>query len=207
MARRTSSARWLAEHHADEYVKKARELGYRSRAVFKLEELDAKHHLLRPGMTVVDLGAAPGGWSQYASRRLGRAGRIIALDILPMEAIPGVTFIQGDFREASVFEQLHGVLDGARVDLLLSDMAPNMSGMRAVDIDRASYLCELALDAARRMLRPGGGLVMKAFIGAGFDDLVRTVRQVFLQSWTRKPKASRGRSAETYLVAMGYKGD
>lgn len=207
MTRRTSSARWLAEHHADPYVKKAREMGYRSRAVFKLEELDAKHHLLRPGMTVVDLGAAPGGWSQYVARRLGPAARIIALDILPMEAIPGVTFIQGDFREDVVLEQLRGALDRAPVDLLLSDMAPNMSGMRAVDIDRSAYLCDLALDAARRTLRPGGSMVMKAFIGAGFDDLVRTVKSVFSQSWTRKPRASRGRSAETYLVATGYKGD
>ncbi len=207
MARRTSSARWLAEHRADEYVKKARELGYRSRAVFKLEELDAKHQLLRPGMTVVDLGAAPGGWSQYVARRLGHAGRIIALDVLPMEAIPGVTFIQGDFREDPVLEQLRGALGGEPVDLVLSDMAPNMSGMRSVDIDRSAYLCDLALDAAQRTLRPGGGLVVKAFIGAGFDDFVRAVKSVFSQSWTRKPKASRGRSAETYLVALGYRGE
>jgi 23S rRNA (uridine2552-2'-O)-methyltransferase len=205
MAKRTSSARWLAEHHSDEFVKRARELGYRSRAVFKLEELDERHRLLRPGMTVVDLGAAPGGWCQYAAKRLGRGGRIIALDILPMEAVPGVEFIEGDFREEAVLERLKGVLAGCGVDLVMSDMAPNMSGMRDVDVVRAAYLCELALDVARESLKPGGAMVMKAFIGSGFDEMVRAVRSSFARVAVRKPKASRNRSAETYLVATGFR--
>lgn len=205
MPKRSSSARWLAEYRSDPYVKQARELGYRSRAVFKLKEIDERHRLLRPGITVIDLGAAPGGWSQFAAGRIGSRGRIIALDILPMEVLAGVVFIQGDFREDAVFDRLKAALDGAGVDVVLSDMAPNMSGMRSVDIDRAAYLCELALDMARQVLIPGGGLVMKTFVGAGFEALTRTVRSEFARVAIRKPKASRSRSAETYLVATGFR--
>lgn len=199
-----SSGRWLAEHHSDQYVKRARDQGYRSRAVFKLKEMDEKYRLLRPGMTVVDLGAAPGGWSQFAAERLGASGRIIALDVLAMEGLPNVVFIQGDFREETVLDRLSAELQGPNVDLLLSDMAPNMSGLRSVDLTRAMYLCELALETARKILKPGGSLVMKTFMGAGFDALARAVRDDFVRVAIRKPKASRSRSAETYIVATGF---
>ncbi len=207
MAKRSSSARWLAEHHSDEFVQRARQQGYRSRAVFKLKEIDERHRLLRPGMTVVDLGAAPGGWSQYAAQRLTPGGRIIALDLLPMEALPDVVFIQGDFGEQAVLERLMGELRGGGVDVVISDMAPNMSGLRSVDLARASNLCELAFACAQLVLKPGGALVMKAFIGPGFDALVRAAREAFARVVIRKPRASRSRSAETYLVATGYSGD
>lgn len=203
--RSSSSARWLAEHHSDEYVKRARDLGYRSRAVFKLKEIDERHRLLRRGMTVVDLGAAPGGWSQFAAERLGPGARIIALDVLPMEALSDVVFIQGDFGDEQVLARLEAALQGSAVDLLLSDMAPNMSGMRSVDLARALYLCELALDTARQLLKPGGSLVMKAFMGSGFDGLARDVHSVFTRVVIRKPKASRSRSAESYIVATGFR--
>lgn len=206
MSRRSSSARWLAEHHSDEYVKQARQQGYRSRAVFKLKEIDEKYRLLRRGMVVVDLGAAPGGWSQFAAERLGSGGRIIALDILPMEVLPEVAIIQGDFCQQQVLDRLCEALHGAGVDLVMSDMAPNMSGLRSVDLARALNLCELALDCARQLLNPGGALVMKAFIGPGFDALVRAVRDDFARTVIRKPKASRSRSAETYMVATGFHG-
>jgi 23S rRNA (uridine2552-2'-O)-methyltransferase len=196
----------LAEHFSDEYVKLAQERGYRSRAVFKLQEIDARDRLFRPGMAVVDLGAAPGGWSQYASQRVGKDGRIIALDILPMEALPDVTFLQGDFQEEDVLNRLVDLLEGHAVDLVLSDMAPNMSGSRAVDQPRAMYLAELALDTARRILKPGGTLVTKLFHGAGFDEFLRDARSSFAGLANRKPKASRDRSPEVYLVAKGYKG-
>lgn len=205
VAKRPGSARWLAEHHRDEYVKRAHELGYRSRAVFKLKEIDERHHLIHRGMTIVDLGAAPGSWCQYAAEKVGAGGRIIALDILPLEALPGVVFIHGDFREPTVLARLDAALSGARVDLVLSDMAPNMSGMRSVDLVRAVYLCELALDTARQVLKPGGALVLKTFIGAGFDALARSVRCNFIRVAIRKPKASRNRSAETYIVATGFR--
>jgi len=205
MSRRPSSYRWLAEHHNDEYVKRARELGYRSRAVFKLQEIDERYGLLRRGTTVIDLGASPGGWSQFAAERVRPAGRIIALDILPMEALPDVVFIQGDFRQDTVLEQLKGALGGSGVDLVLSDMAPNMSGMRAVDLVRASYLAELALDLAQQVLKPGGSVVVKTFGGSGFDEFVRSARRLFTQVAVRKPKASRSRSSEAYVVATGFR--
>jgi len=205
MPRSRSSRRWLAEHFSDEYVKQAQALGYRSRAVFKLKELDEREHLFKPGMVVLDLGAAPGGWSQYAAERIGKSGRIIALDILPVEAIPGVTVIQGDFREESVLEQLMAELADRPVDLVLSDMAPNMSGARVVDQSRAMYLAELALDTARNILKPGGSFVAKLFQGPDFDDFVRETRQMFGKVSVRKPKASRDRSPEVYLVAKSRK--
>lgn len=201
MARSSSSQRWLAEHFSDEYVKLAQERGYRSRAVFKLDELHTRDRLLKPGMTVVDLGAAPGGWSQYAAERVGKSGKIIALDLLPVEALAGVTFIQGDFQEQAVLDRLLAELDDEGVDLVLSDMAPNMSGTRAVDQPRAMYLAELALETARGILKPGGCFVAKLFMGAGYDEFQREARRSFSQVATRKPKASRDRSREVYLVA------
>ncbi|QSA98924.1 23S rRNA (uridine(2552)-2'-O)-methyltransferase RlmE [Methylococcus sp. EFPC2] len=205
MARSRSSQRWLAEHFSDEYVKMAQERGFRSRAVFKLEELDARDRLFKPAMSVVDLGAAPGGWSQYAAQRVGKSGRIIALDILPMEALPGVTFIQGDFQEDEVLDRLMEALEGRPVDLVLSDMAPNMTGARAVDQPRAMYLAELALDTTCKILKPGGVFVVKLFHGAGFDEYQRLARASFASISNRKPKASRDRSAESYMVAKGLK--
>jgi len=205
MPRSKSSRRWLKEHFDDPYVQRAQQEGYRSRAVYKLEELDRKYHILRPGMTVVDLGAAPGGWSQYAARAVGDRGRVIALDLLPIDPVPGVGIIQGDFREDEVLAALAARLGERPADLVLSDMAPNISGMDAVDQPRAMYLCELGLDFALQYLKPGGGLVMKLFQGEGFDDFVRTVRQVFQRVRVRKPQASRPRSREVYLVAEGRK--
>lgn len=205
MARSGSSQRWLAEHFSDEYVKRAQEQGYRSRAIFKLEEIQMRDRLIKPGMSIVDLGAAPGGWSQYAARQIGKNGRIIALDILPMEAIPGVTFIQGDFQDDAVLEQLNTALAGQRVDLILSDMAPNMSGMRAVDQARAMYLAEIAFDMAQQNLKQGGSFVVKLFMGAGCDEFQRAVKAGFAKTAVRKPKASRDRSRELYLVARGFK--
>jgi 23S rRNA (uridine2552-2'-O)-methyltransferase len=206
MARSGSSHRWLAEHFSDEYVKLAQERGYRSRAVFKLEEIQARDRILKPGMTVVDLGAAPGGWSQYVAERVGKSGAIIALDLLPVEPLPGVTFIQGDFQEQAVLDELLASLAGRAVDLVLSDMAPNMSGTRAVDQPRAMYLAELALDTAAKILKPGGTFVVKLFMGAGFDEYQREARRHFTQLVTRKPKASRDRSREVYLVAKQRRG-
>lgn len=206
MAQSRSSQRWLAEHFSDEYVKRAQKLGYRSRAAFKLEEIDARDRLLKPGMTVLDLGAAPGGWSQFAAERAGKSGRIIALDVLPVEAIAGVTFIQGDFREDGVLNRLMDALSGRPVDLVLSDMAPNMSGMRTVDQARAMHLAELALDTARRVLGPGGAFVVKLFQGVGFDEFQRDARRSFAALANRKPKASRDRTREVYLVAKGFIG-
>ncbi|KTC94438.1 23S rRNA (uridine(2552)-2'-O)-methyltransferase RlmE [Legionella erythra] len=204
MPRSKSSKRWLQEHFDDVYVKKAQSEGYRSRAVYKLQEVDVKEHLLRPGMTVVDLGAAPGGWTQYVSQKLQGHGRIVALDILPMDALPDVDFIQGDFREDDVLHQLMNLIPERSVDLLLSDMAPNMSGTAAVDIPRAMYLAELAFDFADKTLKPGGSMLIKIFHGAGFDDLIKEARTRFEKVVIRKPMASRSRSRETYLLAKGY---
>ncbi len=206
MARSGSSQRWLSEHFSDEYVKLAQQRGYRSRAVFKLEEIDSRDRLIRPGLSVVDLGAAPGGWSQYVAEKIGKRGKIIALDILPVEAIPGVDIIEGDFQDEQVFDQLLKTLEGNAVDLVLSDMAPNMSGTRVVDQPRAMYLAELALDMARQVLKPGGAFVTKLFMGAGFDEYQRDVRKSFASVANRKPKASRDRSREVYLVGKGFKG-
>ena len=206
MTRSKSSARWLREHFTDEYVKRAQQEGYRSRAAYKLLEIHEKDHLLRPGLTVVDLGAAPGGWSQLAARLVGGQGAVIALDILPMEPLPGVTFIAGDFREAAMLEQLLNALNGRPVDLVISDLAPNTSGVKAVDQPRGMYLAELALDFARRALRPGGDFLTKAFQGEGFDAFLRELRGAFATVAIRKPRASRARSAEQYLLARNYRG-
>ncbi|MCW5579121.1 MAG: 23S rRNA (uridine(2552)-2'-O)-methyltransferase RlmE [Dokdonella sp.] len=206
MARSKSSSRWLREHFNDPYVKRAQAEGWRSRAVFKLEELIERDQLLRPGMVVVDLGAAPGGWSQVARERLGDRGRVIALDILPMQGIGGVDFIHGDFREEAVLSELEQRLAGAPVDLVLSDMAPNMSGVAAVDQPRSMHLVELAEEFAARHLRPGGAFLTKVFQGEGFDEFVRRLRGAYARVSIRKPKASRARSPEVYALATGKKG-
>jgi 23S rRNA (uridine2552-2'-O)-methyltransferase len=201
--RSKSSERWLKEHAADRYVQRARKEGLRSRAAFKLEELDAAERLLRPGMVVVDLGAAPGGWSQYAAKALNGKGSVFALDLLAMDALPGVTFIEGDFREPEPLAALKAALAGRPVDLVMSDMAPNMSGIDAVDQPRQLYLAELALEFAREVLKPGGTFLAKVFQGAGFDEFLRGVRREFERVRMKKPPASRARSAEMYLLATG----
>ena len=203
MARSKSSSRWLQEHFSDPFVKRAQAEGWRSRAVFKLEELIEHDRLLKPGMVVVDLGAAPGGWSQMVSGRLGDKGRVIALDILPMQGIAGVDFIQGDFREEATLNELERHLGGAAVDLVLSDMAPNLTGMNSVDQPRAMHLAELAEDFARSRLRKGGAFLTKLFQGEGFDAYVRRLRQGYERVSMRKPKASRARSPEVYALAVG----
>jgi 23S rRNA (uridine2552-2'-O)-methyltransferase len=203
--RSASSKRWLHEHRSDTYVKQARHEGYRSRAVYKLEELDQRDHLLRPGISMVDLGAAPGGWSQYAQRKLGDRARIVALDVLPMDPLPGVTFIQGDFRDPPVLEALEAAVGAAKVDLVLSDMAPNISGVDAADQAGTVHLAELALEFARARLKPGGAFVAKLFQGEGFDGFLKELRQNFGKVVLRKPKASRPRSREVYLVARGLR--
>lgn len=205
MPRTKSSRRWLKEHFDDEFVKRAQQEGYRSRAVYKLQEIQEKDRVLRPGMTVVDLGAAPGGWTQYAAELAGRKGRVVASDILPMDPIPGVTILEGDFREAGVLEQLLTLIGEGGADLVMSDMAPNMSGMDAVDQPRAMYLAELAADLARTILKPGGDFLVKLFQGAGFDEYVRMLRSEFDKVSIRKPRASRPRSREVYAVARGRK--
>ena len=204
MPRSKSSTKWLQEHFNDMYVKKAQAEGYRSRAIYKLKEIDEKERLLKPGMTVIDLGAAPGGWTQFVSEKLDGRGTIIALDILPMDALAGVDFILGDFQEDSVLQQLINLVPARSVDVLLSDMSPNMSGNTAVDIPRAMYLADLAFDFGNTMLKPGGTLVMKVFHGEGFDDLIKQAHQQFERVVIRKPAASRSRSRETYLLAKGY---
>ncbi len=203
--RSKSSARWLAEHAADPYVKRAHEEGWRSRAVFKLEEIQRGDRLLRPGMTVVDLGAAPGGWSQFAARTLAGKGRVLALDVLEMPALQGVEFVQGDFTDESVLARLATMLGGAKVDLVMSDMAPNTMGIAEVDHDRCMYLVELAVDFAGRGLRPGGDLLIKVFQGRDLQPLVARLRREFDSVKVRKPKASRARSAEVYVLARGYR--
>jgi len=204
MAKRSkSSERWLKEHVSDAYVQRARKEGMRSRAAFKLEELDEAERLLRPGMVVVDLGAAPGGWSQYAAKTLNGKGFVVALDILPMDALTGVTFIEGDFREPEPLAALTEAVGGRPVDLVMSDMAPNMSGIDAVDQPRQLHLAELALEFAREHLRPGGVFLAKVFQGAGFDEFLRAVRRDFEKVRMKKPPASRARSAEMYLLATG----
>jgi len=203
--RSNSSSRWLAEHEADEYVLKARKLGYRSRASFKLLEIQEKDRLIKPGMVVVDLGAAPGGWSQIARPLLGSKGRLIALDILPMEPLKDVEFILGDFREEAVLHQLETAVGEQAVDLVLSDMAPNISGIGAADQASSLYLCELALDFCDAHLKKAGVLVVKVFQGEGFDAYLKAVRDRFDSVTIRKPKASRPRSREVYLVARSYR--
>lgn len=199
-----SSRRWLDRHVNDEFVKRSQREGYRSRAVYKLLEIQEKDHLIKPGQTVVDLGAAPGGWSQVAEKLVGDKGRVVALDILPMDSIAGVDFIQGDFREEEPLQQLRELLGDSPVDLVISDMAPNVTGMNAVDQPRSMYLCELALEFAREVLKPGGTFVVKVFQGEGFDEYIRELRSSFKRVVTRKPKASRPQSREVYLVAGNY---
>ena len=204
MAKRSkSSSRWLKEHATDTYVHRARREGLRSRAAFKLEELDRAERLLKPGMVIVDLGAAPGGWSQYAAKALNGKGSVFALDVLPMDAIRGVDFIHGDFREPGPLATLKTLLAGRGVDLVMSDMAPNMSGVDAIDQPRALDLAELARDFATEVLKPGGVLLAKVFQGAGFEDFIRSVRRQFATVQMKKPEASRARSAEMYLLASG----
>ncbi len=205
MAKSKSSKRWLQEHFNDPYVQKAQKEGYRSRAVYKLMEIAERDSIVRPGMTVVDLGAAPGGWSQWISYHLQGKGQIFALDILPMAPLPDVIFIQGDFREKAVLDSLLERMGGARADLILSDMAPNMSGMDAVDQPRAMYLAELAFDLVTQVANPGANFVVKVFQGEGFDDYLKTVRQSFERVRVRKPKASRPRSREVYILGLGYR--
>jgi 23S rRNA (uridine2552-2'-O)-methyltransferase len=206
MARSKTSQRWLKEHFADPYVKRAQAEGLRSRAAYKLEELIERDRLLKPGMNVVDLGAAPGGWSQMVRARLGERGRVVALDILPMASIAGVEFLEGDFRLEQVLERLEQVLGGARVDLVLSDMAPNMTGVGSVDQARAMELAELARDFAQTHLDPGGAFLVKLFQGSGFDDYLKDLRRRYAKITMRKPKASRARSPEVYALATGFKG-
>ncbi len=196
----------MDEHFNDHYVMKAKEEGYRSRACYKLMEIDDKDKLIKPGMTVVDLGSAPGGWSQVAAKRVGDHGLVIASDILPMDGIAGVTFLKGDFTEEAVFDELMTILGNRPVDLVISDMAPNMSGLSAVDQPSAMYLVELALDMARQVLKPGGNYAAKVFQGEGFDEYLKDMRSSFQKVVTRKPESSRARSREVYLVAKGYKG-
>ncbi len=206
MARKKSSSKsWLKEHFRDPYVQQAQRDGYRSRACYKLLELQQKDKLIKPGMTVIDLGSAPGGWSQVAAKLVGRKGRVIASDILPMDSLEDVEFIQGDFTEEAVFEHIMAATGDQPVDLVISDLAPNMSGMSAVDQPRSMYLVELALDLARQVLRPGGAFICKVFHGEGFDELLRDARRSFGKVLTRKPAASRARSREVYLVARDYR--
>jgi len=206
MPRSKSSHRWLKEHFDDPYVKRAQQEGYRSRAIYKLIEIQEKDRLIKPGMVVVDLGAAPGGWSQYLAKLVGERGRVIALDILPMDPLPGVEFIQGDFMAEESYHALMAAVSGANIDLVTSDISPNLSGMKAVDIPRALYLAELALDFAKQVLAPKGSLLLKVFQGEGFDALMKALRADFQIVKTRKPQASRARSKEVYVLATGFKG-
>jgi 23S rRNA (uridine2552-2'-O)-methyltransferase len=203
--RSRSSDRWLREHFTDPFVRAAQAGGWRSRAVFKLEEIDRRERLLKAGAVCLDLGAAPGAWSQYARRRVGERGRVLASDILPMAEVPGVEFVQGDFREPRVLEQILARLPVGQVDIVLSDMAPSLSGVDAIDQPRAMDLAELGLEMAARVLKPGGAALIKAFQGSGFEELVRTARGEFGRVKLVKPEASRSRSPEMYLLAMQFR--
>jgi len=203
--RSKSSDRWLKEHFRDPYVQRAQSGGWRSRAVFKLEEIDQRERLLKPGALCLDLGAAPGAWSQYARGRVGPRGRVVASDILPMEPLDGVEFVQGDFREDEVFGRVLSLLPESQVDVLLSDMAPAMSGVDVTDQARSMHLAEIALDMARRVLKPGGDALIKVFQGSGFEDLVKGARHEFGRVKVVKPQASRARSPEMYLLAMKFR--
>ncbi len=205
MAHSKSSREWLDRHFNDEYVQRAQVDGYRSRAVYKLLEIQQRDQLIQPGDVVVDLGAAPGGWSQVALELVGEKGAVFALDILQMEAIDGVTFIEGDFREQQPFDKLREALDGRDVDLVISDMAPNLSGMATVDQPRSIYLCELALDFAVQTLKPGGNFLTKIFQGEGFDAYLRQLRENFASIMTRKPQSSRSKSSEVYLIGHDFR--
>ena len=199
------ASRWLQEHFSDKYVQQAKKKGFRSRAWFKLEEIQQSDNIFKPGMTVVDLGAAPGGWSQYVVQQLGNKGRIIACDLLPMDPIVGVDFLQGDFRDELVLKALLDRVGDNKVQVVMSDMAPNMSGTPAVDIPRSMYLVELALDMCRDVLAPGGSFIVKVFQGEGFDEYLGQIRSLFTKVKVRKPDASRSRSREVYIVATGRK--
>jgi 23S rRNA (uridine2552-2'-O)-methyltransferase len=203
--RSKSSDRWLQEHFRDPYVQRAQARGWRSRAVFKLEEIDRRERLLKPGAVCLDLGAAPGAWSQYARTRVGRQGRVVASDILSMEALDGVEFVQGDFREEEVFGRVLALLPQGQVDVVLSDMAPAFSGVDVTDQARSIHLAELALDIARRVLKPGGDALIKVFQGAGFEELVKGARTEFGKVKLVKPQASRARSPEMYMLALRYR--
>lgn len=205
MTRSKSSQRWLQEHHADPYVLKARREGYRSRAVYKLMELQEKDSLLRPGQFVIDLGAAPGGWTEYASQFCADQGRLIAVDILPMDPVADAIIIQGDFTEQSVLQEILGHVDNAKVDLVLSDMAPNISGIETVDQPKSMYLVELAFDLTLQVMDKKGSFAVKIFQGEGFDEMVREFRKAFKVVKFRKPLASRSRSREVYAVCQGLK--
>ena len=204
--RSKSSANWLREHFNDPFVKQAQKDGYRSRASYKLLEIQEKDRLIRPGMSVIDLGAAPGGWSQVTSRLIGGQGRLSASDSLEMDSIADVTFIQGDFTHDEVLQRILEAVGDSHVDLVISDMAPNMSGLPAVDMPRAMFLCELALDLAGRVLRPGGDFLVKVFQGEGFDEYHKNIRKLFDKVQTRKPDSSRDRSREQYLLCRGFRG-
>ena len=205
MAKSKSSKGWLKEHFDDQYVKMSQEDGVRSRAVYKLQEMDEKDKLIRPGLNVVDLGAAPGGWSEYVAKKLDSKGAIVATDILPMDHLAGVTFIQGDFREESVLNEILAQLENNQVDLVLSDMAPNITGVDSIDQPSSIYLVELALDFAQQTLTKNGRFLVKVFQGSGFDDYLKSVKESFNQVKIRKPKASRARSREVYIFAQGLK--
>ena len=205
MSRSKTSKAWMREHINDPYVQKAKAEGYRSRAAYKLLELDKKDRLLVPGQLLVDLGAAPGSWSQVAVARLGSKGRVVAVDLLPMEPLAGVRFVQGDFREQEVLDALIKALGGRKADLVISDLAPNISGIGVSDQARSMYLCELALEFARQCLKPGGALLVKVFQGAGFTEFLADMRKSFVKVGSRKPEASRGRSSEMYLLGRGFK--
>jgi len=205
MARSKSSKQWMQEHFEDEYVKRAMDEGYRSRSTFKLIEIQEKDRIIKAGMNVIDLGAAPGGWSEYARGIVGKKNKVIALDLLEIDPIEGVDFVQGDFRENEVLDELYQILDGAPVDLVMSDMAPNISGNKAMDQPRAIYLAELALDTAQTVLTKEGTFLIKMFQGAGFDEYKREVDGCFSRVTIRKPKASRARSNEVYILAKGFK--
>ncbi len=206
MARSKSSGRWLQEHVSDPYVKQAQKDGYRSRSSYKLIQLNDKDKLIRSGMLLMDLGAAPGGWSQVAGRLVGDKGRVVATDILPMDPLKNVEFIQGDFTESSVLQQILGCLHDHKPDLILSDIAPNISGIDSADQASSIYLVELALDMTRQVLKPKGDFVVKVFQGAGSDAYLKDLRSSFEKVLIRKPAASRPRSREVYMVARGFKG-
>lgn len=206
MKRSKSSSRWLNEHVNDPYVKQAQKDGYRSRAAYKLLELNEKDKLIRPGMLLMDLGSAPGGWSQVAGRLVGDKGRVLASDILPMDSLENVDFIQGDFSDDKVFQQILDKLDGRQPDLIISDMAPNISGVAAADQASSMYLADLVLDMVRQVLKPNGNFAIKIFQGEGSDEYLKDVRTSFEKVVVRKPDASRSRSREVYYVAKGFKG-
>ncbi|HJW02564.1 MAG TPA: 23S rRNA (uridine(2552)-2'-O)-methyltransferase RlmE [Azospira sp.] len=206
MARSKTSKAWLQEHVNDQFVQRAKAEGWRSRASFKLMEIDDKDRLLRPGEVVVDLGAAPGGWSQLAAQRVGEGGKVFAIDLLEMQGLGGVDFLQGDFREESVLREFEARLQGRKVGLVLSDMAPNISGVSVSDQARSIHLCELALEFAQEHLKPDGAFLVKVFQGSGFNEFMQAMRDTFKTVTTRKPKSSRDRSPELYLLGRGLKG-